>query len=479
MSKIQGYIKKEDRKRLLLLCDDIRVHSGIATMAREIVVKSSHHYNWLNLGAALKHPEIGKKIDLSADINKQLNIDDAEVHIIPSNGYGDASTIRRLIRDNDIDGIVIFTDPRYWVWLFQIEREIRSEMPIMWYNIWDDYPAPLYNKDYYNSVDTLMAISKQTKNINELVLEEDAKNKIIKYIPHGIDENTFFPLDVNQKEFKTFRNQTLKGRNLDFLLFFNSRNIHRKHPHDLILAYRIFCDKIGEEAAKKCGLIMHTQPVDQNGTDLNAIKEAFCDPSYVNVMFSTSRLSAAQLNSLYNMADATVLPSSNEGWGLSVTESMLAGTMTIATVTGGMQDQMRFEDENGEWINFSAEFPSNHRGTYKKHGNWTVPVFPSNISLQGSVKTPYIFDDRIDPEELAEAMLKVYNTPKSKRKEYGLEGREWALSDEAGFTASKMTESITQAIDETFDKWQPRKPYDLIKIEDIKPKYVKHAITGY
>ena len=42
--------------------------------------------------------------------------------------------------------------------------------------------------------------------------------------------------------------------------------------------------------------------------------------------------------------------SSNEGWGLSLTEAMITGTMIIPNVTGGMQDQCRFENEKGEWI---------------------------------------------------------------------------------------------------------------------------------
>jgi len=61
-------IKKEDRKTVLMLCDDIRMHSGIATMAREIVFGTVQHYNWINLGAAIKHPEEGKAIDLSKSV---------------------------------------------------------------------------------------------------------------------------------------------------------------------------------------------------------------------------------------------------------------------------------------------------------------------------------------------------------------------------------------------------------------------------
>jgi hypothetical protein len=67
--------------------------------------------------------------------------------------------------------------------------------------------------------------------------------------------------------------------------------------------------------------------------------------------------------------------------------------MIIGNVTGGIQDQMRFDDEKGEWIDFNEEFCSNHFGKYKKCGQWAIPVFPNNMSLVGSVPTPYIFDD--------------------------------------------------------------------------------------
>ena len=42
------YLKKEDRKTILLLSDDLRMHSGIATMSREFVVGTAHHFNWFH-----------------------------------------------------------------------------------------------------------------------------------------------------------------------------------------------------------------------------------------------------------------------------------------------------------------------------------------------------------------------------------------------------------------------------------------------
>jgi glycosyltransferase involved in cell wall biosynthesis len=481
---IEGYIQQKDRKNILLLCDDIRMHSGIATMAREFVLNTAHHFNWFNLGAALNHPDIGKTIDISGDINKRLGIEDSRVKVMPSNGYGDASKVRQLIKEQKPDAIFIFTDPRYWIWLFEIEREIRSKIPIFWLNIWDDYPAPMYNKDYYNSVDLLMAISKQTKNINEIVLGTDAKNKIIEYVPHGIDEKTFYPIRKSEdndlkNKLEEFKVNLFNGKDIEFVLFFNSRNIQRKHPHDVILSYKFFCDLIGKEKAKKCALVMHTEVSSQHGTDLRAVKEALTDPEYVNIFFSTNKLTPEQMNIMYNVADANILISSNEGWGLSLTEALMAGTMIIPNVTGGMQDQARFEDENGNWIDFTPDFPSNHRGTYKKHGEWAQPVFPSNICLQGSPLTPYIFDDKVQPEDAAEAIKFVYELGKEERDRRGMSGRDWVTSEESNMSSKNMSKKIIESLNKGFENFTPRPQYEVIKVEEESNILITHKLTGY
>ena len=479
MDKKKGYIKKEDRKTILLLCDDIRMHSGIATMAREFVIGTAHRFNWINLGAAINHPEVGKNLDLSVDINKNIGIEDSSVIVIPNNGYGDTQMIRNLMGIRKPDAIFIFTDPRYWVWLFEIEREIRSKIPIVWLNIWDDYPAPKYNEDYYNSVDGLMAISKQTLNINKLVLGDKAENKVLSYIPHGINDKTFFPIKSDHKlydDFLKFKTDLFNGKDYKFVVYFNSRNIHRKRPGDTILAFRYFCDLIGKEAARECALVMHTQVSDSNGTDLRAVKEALTDPDYVNIYFSNDKLTPQQMNLLYNVADLTLLLSSNEGWGLSLTESMMTSTMISANVTGGMQDQMRFEDENGDWIDFDADFPSNHRGTYKKHGEWAFPVYPACRSVQGSPPTPYIYDDRCKWEDISERYMELYKMTREERKAVGLKGREWAISDEAGFTGEHQAYRVMEAFNTLFDTWKPREKYEIINATESKPKYLNHKI---
>ena len=449
-------------------------------MSREIVIGTAHRYNWFQLGAALKHPELGKVIDVSDDINKNANIPDSEVKVQPHEGYGDSMIIRMLLKREKPDAIFIFTDPRYWVWLFDIDREIRNQIPIVWLNIWDDYPAPMYNKNYYNSVDCLMGISKQTVNINKLVLGEDAGNKVITYVPHGINDNMFFPIDEKHElypKLQEFKKQTIKKDNIEFLVYFNSRNIHRKRPGDVILSFKHFCHKIGPAAAEKVGLIMHTEITNNHGTDLKAVKDAIYPEG--NIFFSAGKIDTNQMNFMYNMCDVTMLITSNEGWGLSLTESMMTGTMIIPNVTGGMQDQCRFVNEKGEWIDFDADFPSNHRGTYKEHGEWAIPVYPSNISLAGSPQTPYIFDDRCDPDDVADALLKVYDLPPEERTRRGLEGYKWAKSDEAQMTAANMCKNVINSIDKTFDVFEPRPRFELFKADKPESGKVTHALTGY
>jgi len=471
MNSSFAYLPQNERKKILLICDDIRVHSGVATIAREMVLNTAQHFNWVNIGGAINHPDQGKRLDLSQDTNQNTGLIDTSVILYPTNGYGDTNLIRTLIKVEQPDAIFLITDPRYFVWLFNIENEIRRKIPIVYLNIWDDYPAPHYNKAFYESCDALLAISKQTKNINELVLKDKTKNKILKYVPHGLNHDIFKPLDKNDPQLKEFKKNLFKGKEYDFVLFFNSRNIRRKQIPDTLLAYRYFIDQLPIEQAKKCAFVLHTQVMDEHGTNLEAVRELFLTGEQYNVFFSTQPLDPNGMNLLYNSTDAQILLTSNEGWGLSLTEAILVGNPIIANVTGGMQDQMRFSI-NGKWIDFSADFPSNHNGTIREHGEWAFPVYPTNRSIQGSIPTPYIWDDRCTSEDAAEQIKKVYDLGKEERKTRGLKGREWALSDEAGFTGEKMGVNVIETLDNLFKTWKPREKYEFINVTEVDIKLV-------
>ena len=462
----EGYIPQDQRKTILLLSDDIRTHSGVGCQSRNIVLNTAHRYNWVNLGGAVKHPDTGKGFDLSKDVNNETGLQDSNVKVIATEGYGNESLLRQIIKTEKPDAIIHFTDPRYWVWMYQMENEIRQQCPLVFYTIWDDLPYPMWNRNFYRSDDMLLGISKQSTNIVKNVLRDHQKEDwAVKYVPHGIEPKRFFPI-INDLEFEVWKEKFLEKEKYDFVVLWNSRNIRRKNASDIILAWRTFLDQLPVEQAKKCLLLLHTDPVDEHGTDLPAVVEAVCDPEIHKVRFDAQKWNEKELNYIYNISDAHMFFTDNEGWGLGLTESLMAGRMIIAPVQGGMQDQMRFEDENGDWINFSTEHPSNADGKYKKCGEWAMPIFPKTRSIKGSPMTPYIFSSQCSVEDGAIALMKVYKMGPEERERRGLAGRKWAMSNEAGFTAERMGERFIENLEVLFENWEPQSRFSVIKVDD-------------
>ena len=466
---MKKWLPKEQRKKIMLLSDDLRVHSGIGVMSREIVEQTCGVFNWVQVGAAINHPEAGKTVDVSADVAQMTGIEDPMVRIYPQNGYGSSMLIRQLLEAEKPDAILHFTDPRYWIWLYQIEHEIRQKIPMMFYTIWDDLPYPMYNKNFYRSDDGLFCISKQTYNIVKNVLgPEESKDKVITYLPHGIDTKKFYPIQkddtAGNELLDTVKKETLRGEPTDFVVFYNARNLRRKMTSDVLLAYDYFLKKLPKEKADRCRLVMHTHPVDENGTDLPAvIRDVTPD---IKVIFSDGRVDAHILNALYNIADVTINLASNEGFGLGTAESIMAGTPIIVNVTGGLQDQCGFMDDEGNYldpdVHFKKEWGSNHDGKYQRHGEWAFPCFPTSISLQGSPLTPYIFDDRCSWKDAGEHLFTLYNMTREERKRRGELGRQYGLGP-GMFTADKMGELFIEHINQTLENWTPRQRYTLVK----------------
>ena len=457
------------KKKILLLSDDLRMSSGVGTVSKNFVLGTIHKYDWVQAGGAIKHPEEGKVVDMNESIRKDTGIKDASLKIYPISGYGNQELLRNLMNIEKPDAILHYTDPRFWVWLYQMEHEIRQQIPIFYYNIWDDLPYPRYNENFYESSDLIMNISKQTVNIVEQVAQKKPRTEWdCTYIPHGIPEDSFFPIDKDNKELKSFRQKVIRNSEKDFIIFWNNRNIRRKLPSDVIMAYKTFCDNLPKEKAEKCLLLMHTAPKDNNGTDLPEVVKNIC-PDY-EVIFSHNRLDEKHMNFLYNIADIQVNIASNEGFGLGTAEAVMAGTPMIVNVTGGLQDQCGFE-LNGKHVGYEdyREIVSFHDRDKWEHnadltwGEWCKPVWPACRSLQGSIPTPYIFDDRPRWEDVAVRIREWYETPSEKRREFGLKGREWMLKEEVGMSAKHMCDRFIDNMETAWKKWTPRKRFTMYK----------------
>jgi len=461
------------KKKILLLSDDLRMHSGIATQSKEFVMGTIHKYDWVQLGGAVKHPEQGKIIDMSEAVQNEHGVKDAYLKIYPLSGYGNPQILREILDMEKPDAIMHFTDPRFWIWLYNMEHEIRQNIPIMYYNIWDDLPDPLYNTNFYRSSDLLMGISKQTYGINKRILSkygyEDWQTD---YVPHGITNKRIFKIkDKGDTKFKEFE-QKYGLDKYKFKILYLNRNIRRKSPGDVALAYKHMMDKLTPEQRKDCVFVFHSAPVDENGTDMKAVCKTLLPEYPVIFTYDTGGgpMNDEQMNFLYNSCDVYINLASNEGFGLGSCEMLHSGGCIVVNVTGGLQDQCGFKKQVvfqgvGSTMEYLTsddyiELGSNHKGEHKEHGEWVKPVFPTNRSLQGSPLTPYIFDDRCQYEDGGEALLEWYKVGSEERERCGELGRQFVLN-EGRMTAKHMSESFIKNIDTCLEKWKPREKYTL------------------
>jgi len=460
------------KKKIMLFSDDLRMSSGIGTMSKEFVLGTCHHFDWVQVGGAIKHPEAGKVVNMDQTVRDETGVEDAKLTIYPIDGYGNQELLRELWVREKPDAIMHYTDPRFWRWLYDMEHEIRQQMPIFYYNIWDDWPAPKYNEFFYESCDLIMNISKQTVAIvNDVWTKNPPEDWQVTYIPHGINEKYFYPVSVFDDEHKQVESmkKRLTDDKIEFIVFYNNRNIRRKMTGDVILAFKTFCDMLSKEEADKCALLMHTQPVDDNGTHLPNVVDAIC-PDY-KVYFSDQKLEPKQLNHIYNMVDVTINIASNEGFGLGTCESLMCGTPIIVNVTGGLQDQCGFKYKDKfltykdyDWVKSlhdDRKWANNKDLTY---GEWVKPVWPSNRALVGSVPTPYIFDDRCRFDDAAQAMKDWYDMDSEKRQECGMKGHEFVMGEESMMTSKNMCQNFINHMDKGFEMWKPRKRYSMFKV---------------
>ena len=278
-------------------------------------------------------------------------------------------------------------------------------------------------------------------------------------------------LYVNADENNKLKSDMFKGKEIDFCLFYNNRNIRRKMTSDTILAFKTFADKLPKEKRDKVAYVLHTQPVDNNGTDLPAVVQEICPD--LNIIFSTQKLSNQHLNYLYNIADVTINIASNEGFGLGTCESLMCGTPIIVNVTGGMQDQCGFKlkDKHITYQDYKDIHSLHNWRDWEHnkdltHGEWVKPVWPKTRTLAGSPPTPYIYDDRPSFEDAADGIKHFYDMSADERKECGEKGVEFVQMEEIGMTAENMSNRFIKDMDTAFEKWTPRKRYTIFNTSE-------------
>lgn len=300
---------------------------------------------------------------------------------------------------------------------------------------------------------------------------------MLHYCPHGINPAQYYTVtdEGGLKRVAGLKKHLLK-QDYKFVMLYNNRNIRRKQTSTILMAWRAFCDNLTPQEAKDCVFLLHTNPVEEAGTDLVAVKEAFC-PNH-NVLFSTGKFNNEEMNLMYNLADVTINLSDNEGFGLGTAESLMAGTPIIVSVTGGLQDQCGFTDDEGKPVEFTNGWGSNHDGRYKNHGKWVTPVYPGSSAMQGSIPTPYILADYVRWQDAAECIMYWYEIGREKRKECGQLGRQFCLGS-GGLNSENMCNTMIEGLDSMMASWKGRERFNIHRHDEHVGHHMPNGELGY
>lgn len=426
------------KKKILLLSDHPLVPSGVGTQAKYLIegLLGTGKYQFICAGGAIKHPDYRPQLIMPEKYGEDWKI-------FPVDGYGDKAFIRRMLVQEKPDAIVIFTDPRFFIWLWEMEDEVRQVCPLLYWHVWDNDPIPTFNKVFYESTDHVACLSLKT-----FGLLQGMDYKRFSYIPHAVSPDVFKPLDeLDVQAFK--RANYGPHADKEFIAFWNNRNARRKMTGDVIVSFSKFLKKVGKQ---KAALMMHTSPSDPEGQDLIALAKQF--DMEKNLIISDRRIPSEEMNMFYNIADCTINIANNEGFGLSTLESLMAGTPIVAHMTGGLQFQL------GDWWEGVKDFSDQDKLTElakSKRGisNWFgVPVFPASRSCTGSQQIPFIYDDRVNHDDVVKALVKTYELGRVGRKAIGKKASEWARKT---FPIDTMISKWDGVLQETLATFATRK----------------------
>ena len=413
-----------DKIRILTIGDHPLSPSGVGTQTKYIcqALLDSGKFSILSLGGAIKHNDY-----------RQIQVEpyDDNWRIIPIDGYGTPEMIRSVIRTEKIDMVWFMTDPRFWEWLWMMENEIRPLCPMVYYHVWDNFPAPMFNRNFYLSNDHIVTISKVTDSIVKQVAPEVPST----YLPHAVDSSIF--RKFSNEELPRVKKALWIDQGLEedvFTVFWNNRNARRKQSGTLIYWFKSFLDKVGHDKAR---LLMHTDPGDPHGQDLPAIIESL-GLSNKQIMLSTEKLPPEHLAALYNAADCTVNISDAEGFGLSTLESLACATPIIVNMTGGLQEQI-----------------------VTANGFAGIPLYPISKSVIGSQQVPYIYEDRLSEKQFVGALEKMFLLGKEGRAELGEIGMKHVKEN---YDFSKFKEKWVNLM---LDVYENKKAYSSILFKEV------------
>ena len=421
----------ERKKKIFMIADHPYAPSGVGTQTKYVIetLLKTGKYQVVCFGGAVKHQ------DYNPQKTKEWGDD---LVIYPVDGYGTQEAVRSVLWTQKPDVLWFMTDPRFYVWLWDMENEIRSLVPMIYYHVWDNFPLPKFNRNFYLSNDFIATISKVTDEIVRNVSPEIET----RHIPHAVDTEIFKPFE--EEEINSIREQYFgKDHKNKTIFFWNNRNARRKMSGSVIWWFKTFADKVGRENTK---LILHTDSKDPNGQDLDAIIQEL-GLTDGTVLLSREKIPPQDLARMYNIVDFTINVSDAEGFGLATLESLSCGTPIIVNMTGGLQEQVK--DEDGNYFGY--------------------PIEPASRAIIGSQEVPYIYEDRISEEDFVHALEMSHTMTREGRKQLGVEGRKHVLKNYSFENFQKQWLDTFEHVIDKHGSWDTRQNYQAWEIREIVP----------
>jgi glycosyltransferase involved in cell wall biosynthesis len=397
--------------KILMMSDHPMSPTGVGTQARWLIdgLIRTGKYTFRCFGGAVKHERY--------DVIRPND----DLVIRPVDGFGDQNLLRQTLMAERPDVLMLFTDPRFFIWVWEMADEIHTICPIAYNHLWDCDPYPTFNEPFYRDTDLINCINKPTYDM----LHQRFPGKV-NFAPHAVPQDLYHPEP-------DYRRRTVRGQLLNvsaddhFVALWIGRNARRKRPNDMLVAWSLFVKQLPANA--NATLIMHTNPRDGEGPNLLATATMLGIER--SVKFSPEVVGFEHMRALYAASDVVINTSMNEGFGVPTLEAMYCGKPIIVPTTGGLTHQA-YDAVTGMQTGIALE--------------------PDVRTLTGGQMVPFIYEDLVKNERFAGALREVFEWGPAKRAAVGAAARTYALRE---FSMERLIGTWDVTLRNLTQTWRP------------------------
>ena len=306
--------------------------------------------------------------------------------------------------------ILFVSDPRFYEQLWPNVSELRKQgCKLHYWHVWDNGPAPFFNRYIPRAVDTLLSISKSTHHgMQKVIATTQGELGELRLAEHAFSPSgPYLPLELGKPQIDQLRRRwfktTFPGR---FVFLWDNKNFWRKVPGHMLYAFAL-----ARKEQPNIALVMKTNAApfynQGAGQDLIECASRFGLELGKDLVFvDDHELTSEDMNQLYNATDATINVAHSEGFGLSTLCALMAGRPIIANLTGGLRSQLgapTIYEPGGE-----GPARGQDHLLLADHG---IGVWPNNRHIIDSPPAPFIWEEHSHADDVARAIVAMATVP--------------------------------------------------------------------